>query len=486
MADHVETGSTKTAYGRFSRRLRAFVIDWIIILLLLVMALFAAVSANSDSVGRVLGFTLVAVWLLYEPILVCLTGSTVGHYVCNLRVVDDRSHSNISFLKAAARLVIKTLLGPYSFITMATTSRHQAVHDLLTRSTVQIRDRSKAIFSEYVVENTELPSPMMPSRMLRTVIILCYLFASFTTFAILLRLLISEPCFSSRQCSSIETATKTIYALILLASIPLFIIQGWRGRLYGCRAGKAKSHSIVTPQGMKVWDRAATLGFAILAVVLGGVLLAFVRRAIPALAALKPFDLAHDGTALAIGTLVVTPVQTVTLVWAARLTGTDILTYFGLIVPRWRATAVAVAALASFIVLGDILIFAIGHDIVPPVMLDEYRSARADGTLVWLWLAVIVVAPIGEELMFRGFLFRGFVHEPCNGLHGLPGILVIALIWPLLHIQYDWVGVGTLFAVGVMLGYVRLYTGSTILAILLHMLNNLEGTGETVVVLGGV
>jgi uncharacterized RDD family membrane protein YckC len=111
MADHVETGSTKTAYGRFSRRLRAFVIDWIIILLLLVMALFAAVSANSDSVGRVLGFTLVAVWLLYEPILVCLTGSTVGHYVCNLRVVDDRSHSNISFLKAAARLVIKTLLG---------------------------------------------------------------------------------------------------------------------------------------------------------------------------------------------------------------------------------------------------------------------------------------------------------------------------------------------------------------------------------------
>jgi Type II CAAX prenyl endopeptidase Rce1-like len=59
--------------------------------------------------------------------------------------------------------------------------------------------------------------------------------------------------------------------------------------------------------------------------------------------------------------------------------------------------------------------------------------------------------------MFRGFLFRGFVHEPCNGLHGLPGILVIALIWSLLHIQYDWVGVGTLFAVGVMLGYVRLY-----------------------------
>jgi hypothetical protein len=36
------------------------------------------------------------------------------------------------------------VLGVYSFVTMATTSRRQAVHDLLTQSTVQIRDRSKA------------------------------------------------------------------------------------------------------------------------------------------------------------------------------------------------------------------------------------------------------------------------------------------------------------------------------------------------------
>jgi membrane protease YdiL (CAAX protease family) len=54
------------------------------------------------------------------------------------------------------------------------------------------------------------------------------------------------------------------------------------------------------------------------------------------------------------------------------------------------------------------------------------------------------------------------------------------------HIQYDWIGVGMVFAGGVMLGYVRLYTGSTILVILLHMLGNLESFGETVVVLGWI
>jgi membrane protease YdiL (CAAX protease family) len=208
-----------------------------------------------------------------------------------------------------------------------------------------------------------------------------------------------------------------------------------------------------------------------------------VLRGIPALAAVDPL---HNGTAFAIAALIGAPVQTVTLVLAARLTGTDTLTYFGLIVPRWRAAAVAVAALAGLVLLSDILMFAIGHDIVPPVQLDIYRSAQVDGTPVGLSLALIVVGPIGEEVLFRGFLFRGFVHEPCDGLHGLPGILSIALIFALGHIQYDWIGVGIVFALGVMLGYVRLYTGSTILVTLLHMLGNLESVGETVVVLGWI
>jgi len=231
---------------------------------------------------------------------------------------------------------------------------------------------------------------------------------------------------------------------------------------------------------MKVWGLAATLGFSILAFVLGQAL------GIAALAAVKPFDPLHvdtDGTALAIVTLIGDPVQVVTLVLAARLTGTDILTYFGLIMPRWRDAALAVMALAGAIVLGDVLTLALGHDIVPSFQLDIHRSAKADGTLALLWLALIVVAPIGEELLFRGFLFRGLVHEPRDGL---PGILAIALIWALLHIQYDWVGTGMVFAVGVLFGFVRLYTGSTLLVIFLHMLLNLESLAETAFALGGV
>jgi hypothetical protein len=72
-----------------------------------------------------------------------LAGGTIGHYLCNVWVVDDRG-GNVSFIKAFGRMIIKSLLGWYSFLAMVMTSRHQAVHDLLTRSTVQMRDLTKS------------------------------------------------------------------------------------------------------------------------------------------------------------------------------------------------------------------------------------------------------------------------------------------------------------------------------------------------------
>jgi len=231
---------------------------------------------------------------------------------------------------------------------------------------------------------------------------------------------------------------------------------------------------------MKIWGLAATLGFAILAFGLGQAV------GVGALTALKTFDplrVDYDGTAIAIVTLVGNPVHVITLVLAVRLIGADLFAYFGLDVPRRRDVTIAVAGLAGVIVLGDALTLAFGRDMVPPFQLEIHRSAQADGTLIWLWLALIVVAPIGEELLFRGFLFRGFVREKRDVV---PGILVIALIWSLLHVQYDWFGASVVFAIGMLFGYARLYSGSTTLVILLHMLLNLESVLETVVVLGWV
>jgi uncharacterized RDD family membrane protein YckC len=235
------------AYGRFSRRLKAVVIDWIVMLLLMVAALFIAVSAGSDSIGRILGFTVVAVWLLYEPLLVSLAGSTIGHYRTNLRVVDNRTHGNLSFVKAVARLIIKSVLGIYSFVTMATTSRHQAVHDLLTGSTVQIRDRSKARSGDYVATRTELLYPGMPTVGRRLLVIIAYIIVAYVLAVLVVgglvpAGLVSDMCLDHRQWCSVSEHAILWGVGLYIVGISLFcIVQGWRGHLYGCRIRRERN-----------------------------------------------------------------------------------------------------------------------------------------------------------------------------------------------------------------------------------------------------
>jgi uncharacterized protein len=231
---------------------------------------------------------------------------------------------------------------------------------------------------------------------------------------------------------------------------------------------------------MKAWGIVATLGFAVLAFGFGQAV------GVGAVTAAMGADLsrvANDGAAVAVSVLVGDPAQIVTLALAARITGEDLLKYFALDVPRRRDVIIAVAGLALVILIVDAVTLALGRDLVPAFQLQIHRSAAAEGALISLWLALIVVAPVGEELLFRGFLFRGFVREPREAL---PGILAISLIWSLLHIQYDWFGASQVFALGMLLGYVRLYSGSTTLVIVLHMLLNLESVAETVVALGWV
>ena len=228
---------------------------------------------------------------------------------------------------------------------------------------------------------------------------------------------------------------------------------------------------------MKSWGIAATLGFAFIAFIFGQAV------GIGAVAAAMGADQlrGYDGAAVAASVLIGTPVQVVTLALAARLTGENLSAYLALDMPRRLDVVVAVGGLAVLIVAANLLTLGLGRELVPPFQLEIHRSALAEGAVLSLWIALIVVAPIGEEVLFRGFLFRGFVREPRNAL---PGILAISLIWSLLHVQYDWFGAALVFAIGVFLGYMRFYSGSTTLVILLHMLLNLESVAETVIVLG--
>jgi hypothetical protein len=207
-------------------------IDWIILLMLMAAVLLVTTAFQSDHVGRILGFTFLAILLLYEPVLVPLTGGTIGHYLCNLRVVDDRTNGNIGFLKAVARGTIKSVLGVYSFITMGTTLRHQALHDVLTHSTVQIRDFAKAKVFHYRTERT---ISGVSSRVRRASVIVLYLIAIYVLASVALDLSAPDACLSRGPCPIIARVWIYAWLLTWLAASVACIIYGWRGKLYGCR-----------------------------------------------------------------------------------------------------------------------------------------------------------------------------------------------------------------------------------------------------------
>ena len=230
--------SSPPRYARFSRRLRGIVLDWVIALTVIFGAIWIAITIGNDTFSRALGIAVVIALLLYEPVLVSITGGTLGHYFTNLRVVDDR---NVSFLKACFRTLIKGLLGWYSFVVLAATRRNQAIHDLLTRSTVQIRDPAKASSGQYITERSELTSADLPSRVRRAAVICVYLLLMFAGYAIILGDLIAAGIISARctdkvyYCSTAERITSLSSPLVFLAIMALVIALGWKGRLFGAR-----------------------------------------------------------------------------------------------------------------------------------------------------------------------------------------------------------------------------------------------------------
>jgi hypothetical protein len=227
-------------YARFSRRFRGVVLDWIIAMAAIFGAVLLATTVQSDNFSRALGILVVIALLLYEPVLVSLTGGTLGHYFTNLRVVDDRDGGNVSFLKACARVVVNGLLGWYSFVILAATRRNQAIHDLLTRSTVQIRDPAKASPHQYITERVELAAPGMPSRLRRVAVIcgclllLAMIYALIVAGAIAAGVM-SQACINNDVCRAGERLLNLAGDLTLLVLSAVCIGRGWRSRLPGAR-----------------------------------------------------------------------------------------------------------------------------------------------------------------------------------------------------------------------------------------------------------
>lgn len=125
-----------------------------------------------------------------------------------------------------------------------------------------------------------------------------------------------------------------------------------------------------------------------------------------------------------------------------------------------------VLALFVFSFLSNLVAAYFQHDAVTNFVRDLYGSSN---NIYLLGFAVIIAAPIFEELFFRGFMLSG-ISRSRLGITG--GILITALIWTAVHQQYDWYVRGNILVLGILFGYARHKSGSLLPSLTMHALMN--------------
>jgi membrane protease YdiL (CAAX protease family) len=129
----------------------------------------------------------------------------------------------------------------------------------------------------------------------------------------------------------------------------------------------------------------------------------------------------------------------------------------------------------GFVVFSDGLSILIGKPIVPEFMSKTYASLNSP----WiLWMALLVAAPLSEELFFRGFLIKGL---SASLLRWYGAVILSSAAWAIVHQQYDLYGMVTIFSLGLILGVARVKTGSIILTMFLHSFCTLIAIAETLI-----
>jgi uncharacterized protein len=189
-------------------------------------------------------------------------------------------------------------------------------------------------------------------------------------------------------------------------------------------------------------------------------------------------EFVKDARAFGVLFIVTVVAESAVLMAAARLAGWRPTDYLGLIWPDRRDAITAFAWVAGFVLVFDALTYLLGKDVVTPFQIELYNSAAASNSLLLMWFTLVVAAPVGEEILFRGFLFRGWAQ---SRRAVLPAIVIISAFWAVIHTQYDWFGIAQIFLIGLLLGWVRWRSGSTLLTIALHGLINAWATLQTFV-----
>jgi membrane protease YdiL (CAAX protease family) len=179
-------------------------------------------------------------------------------------------------------------------------------------------------------------------------------------------------------------------------------------------------------------------------------------------------QLLNDGNLISVATIAsaVVCVGLILIIVKVRH-GATIAEYLGLKPISKKTFIVMLAITIGFIIISSAVNYFLRRPLDSDFMTDAYRSVTSPPLF---WIAIVIFAPIFEEIFIRGFLFIGF-RQSWIGPAG--AIILTTLIWAPLHIQYGLFQIAIIFVLGIVLGIVRHKTGSLLSPLIIHTFNNL-------------
>lgn len=146
--------------------------------------------------------------------------------------------------------------------------------------------------------------------------------------------------------------------------------------------------------------------------------------------------------------------------------------------PQWLDPVRALAGFAAYFV-AYLLLLGIVTQVFKSINVDQkqelgFQDVTTNGSLILTFLSLVVMPPIVEETVFRGFVFSGLRTK----LKPVFAALITSLLFATAHLQLGsgqaplWVAAIDTFTLSLVLCYLRFKTDSLWPGIMLHALKN--------------
>ncbi|WP_367109305.1 lysostaphin resistance A-like protein [uncultured Psychrobacter sp.] len=186
-----------------------------------------------------------------------------------------------------------------------------------------------------------------------------------------------------------------------------------------------------------------------------------------------------DGTVVSASIIISCALITALILLVVHLKGGRVKEYLALAPFSWKVFVGMFGLLLLFMVGSQALTYWLAKS--PSLFVDPLYDSVSS---VWLLvLAMVIVAPIYEELVFRGILWSAIAEQfSSSSALGKSGAiiasLVTSLIFATIHLQYGLYEISTIVILALIFCYARVKSGSLLLPIVLHIINNGIAMGQ--------